>query len=261
MPEHNLSPHLHEKYTKDLLATMRRIDNLEAEKKECTSFIGDVIKTEKSRETVLRDLLEGRVSEQVALPGLEAPEAREREIGARLRLAVDKVELLCHVDAEVRDLGAAVDRVRNSTADIEKAHPGAKACLRFVDPDKLVGTREEAVARHEVKRSRSPKPKEKMIPVLAWRREGENLTASTPDGTYCIEPRRAGGFTVLWTPPGGKSKQADTAATQAAAKDLARKHQLDAQADALLRNAGAGELTKADTKGPAVARRNGGRRA
>jgi hypothetical protein len=100
MPEHSLSPHLHEKYTKDLLATMRRIDSLEAEKKECASFINDVVKTETSRESMLRDLLEGRVSEQVALPGLEAPEGRAREIGARLRLAVEKVELLCNVDRE-----------------------------------------------------------------------------------------------------------------------------------------------------------------
>ncbi len=94
-------------------------------------------------------------------------------------------------------------------------------------------------------------------PPLSWGCEGENLTASTPDGTYCIEPNAKGpGYAVLWTPAGGKSKRiaSDLPAT-GEAKEAVRLHQLERQGDAILANAGDGAMNAKELKGEAGIRK------
>jgi hypothetical protein len=106
-----------------------------------------------------------------------------------------------------------------------------------------------------------PKGDAEEIEQLFWAESGDNLVAEVTGGTYAIEPRIAGGYTLHWTPHDGRSKQVETSATAAAAKDLARKHHRERIADELLENAGSEDLTRADTKGDAVARKRGGGRA
>jgi hypothetical protein len=96
--------------------------------------------------------------------------------------------------------------------------------------------------------------------ALGWHQEGENLVARAPDGTYCIEPLGTGPFfDLLWTPLEGRSSRVIGGLTKDEAKKAAEQHRAERAADALLKNAGHGALTKADTKGPPIARKKGGR--
>lgn len=100
MPRPDLDPEIEQGYHEDLLATLRRIDQIEAEKSELRKAIGGCLDEEWARVRVLRDLLEGRVSEQAALPGLEGPGERESRIGAVLRRAIEALESITGVEAE-----------------------------------------------------------------------------------------------------------------------------------------------------------------
>jgi hypothetical protein len=119
------------------------------------------------------------------------------------------------VDELRREAGKAVARMNEAAEDLEKAR-----------------------AAREAKKGEPP--------ALKWDREGENLAARTAAGAYCIEPNFKGdGFTLLWTPAGGKSRALEfDIRTEAAAKEAARRHQLEGGADAILENAGDGKLTK-----------------
>jgi hypothetical protein len=98
-----LSPSLEKRYQEDLLATLRRIDLLEDEKKETRKLLSACIDEEWSRVRVLRDMLEHRISPQTPLPGIGEHVVRKQQIGAVLRRAVDSAERIC--GAEVSDAG------------------------------------------------------------------------------------------------------------------------------------------------------------
>jgi hypothetical protein len=226
--KHHLSPDVEERAQEDLLETLGRIDRLEDERKETSKAFRAVLDEEWSRVRTLRGVLEGRISEQVALPGLEQePSERNRQIGVILRKAVESIERITGVSPEVQDMAK---------------ENGAQRLIRELNPDKLVGTREEAIARHE----------------LAWHKEGVNLVATVKGGCYCVEPNyRGDGWATLWTPVGGRSKRLGAEETQAAAKELCAKHLLEHQADAILDNAGDGALAAKELKGEATARKKG----
>lgn len=111
----NLSPGAEKRWQQDLLATLGRIEKLEAEKSETSKMLRDVIAEEWSRVKTLRDLLEGRLSEQAALPGLEDDgKERHRRIGAVLRRAFATAEQITGVPVDPRDAAAdALDEARN----------------------------------------------------------------------------------------------------------------------------------------------------
>lgn len=129
---------------------------------------------------------------------------------------------------------------------------GTPAARRSGDPlAGLVGTREEAMAR----RSGGE------IEQLFWEGSGNNLVAEVTGGTYAIEPATADGRRPCWwTPVSGRSKRIGNGRTIEQAKDVVGEHHRERLADALLKNAGAGALTAGELKGPAVARKKGGRR-
>ena len=78
---------------------------------------------------------------------------------------------------------------------------------------------------------------------LKWRAEGKNQVADAPGGRYCLDPNDLGGVTVLFTPKGGASKQIGQASDEASGKQVALRHVLEHDADAILENAGDGKLT------------------
>lgn len=134
----DLDPELEQRYHEDLLATLGRIDQLEAEKAELRKAISGCLDEEWARVRVLRDLLEGRVSEQAALPGLEGPGERESRIGAVLRRAIDALENITGVSAEPDEkkgkraktpLGAEVERVLDAAADLGRSKRGERTTL------------------------------------------------------------------------------------------------------------------------------------
>jgi hypothetical protein len=84
---------------------------------------------------------------------------------------------------------------------------------------------------------------------LIWAVEDENLVAGAEGGTYCIEPR-PDGFAILFTPEGGRSERfAFGVQEKEAAKKAATNHNRERFADAMLKNAGDGALTKKADKG------------
>lgn len=99
MPRDQLSPTLEKRYQQDLLATLKRIDLLEDEKKETRKLLGACIDEEWSRVRVLRDMLEGRVSPQTPLPGIHEESQRATKIGAVLRRAVESAERISGAEA------------------------------------------------------------------------------------------------------------------------------------------------------------------
>jgi hypothetical protein len=107
------------------------------------------------------------------------------------------------------------------------------------------------------------KPKEdtEEIEQLFWVKSGDNLVASVTGGTYAIEPLTADGRRPCWwTPVDGWSKRVGDGETLDQAKEIVRKHHRERIADEMLKNAGSENLTRADTKGDAVARKKGGGR-
>ncbi len=106
-------------------------------------------------------------------------------------------------------------------------------------------------------------PAKKLEPAkLVFRRgRGNGIeVANAPGGQYELASNM-GFWDLCWLPEdGGREFLRAGLRTRELAQKEAERHLLERGADAVLKNAGAGELTKADTKGPAVARKKGGRR-
>lgn len=99
------------------------------------------------------------------------------------------------------------------------------------------------------------------IEQIFWEQEGDNLVAAVTGGTYAIEPLTADGrHPCWWTPVSGRSKRIGDGKTHDQAREVVRNHHRERIADELLKAAGAEDLTRADTKGDAVARKKGGGR-
>jgi hypothetical protein len=96
---------------------------------------------------------------------------------------------------------------------------------------------------------------------LTWHKAGDNDVADVAGGIYCVEPPfgTSGDFTALWTPEKGASKRIGIFFTKENAKEACNAHQVERQADELLKNAGAGELAKKELAGPAERFRKGRR--
>jgi hypothetical protein len=125
---HNELPQrLREKYTDDLLATRRRIDLLETEKDETRKLLKGAVDEEWARERTLRDLLEGKISEQAALPGIEEVGERDRKLGGVLRRAAEAVERICNVDTEPTTGAGDVLEEARDVADRKGAGRGRRS--------------------------------------------------------------------------------------------------------------------------------------
>lgn len=88
------------------------------------------------------------------------------------------------------------------------------------------------------------------------------IEADLPDGSsFRVGEANDGTFELVRVKPGKKGlSKVGRFDTETDAKKRAAQLVAEGAADEMLKNAGAGELTKADTKGPAVARKKGGRR-
>lgn len=97
---------------------------------------------------------------------------------------------------------------------------------------------------------------------IDWHKEGDNHVADVDHGTYCVQPPipPEEQWALYWTPPGGgKSKRLGLFVSWAEGQRAAERDHLEHLADEKFKNAGAGDLTRADTKGDAVARKRGRR--
>ncbi len=111
------SPEVTRLAQESLLATLTRIDLLEDEKSETSKAFRAVIDEEWARVRTMRGVLEGRISEQLALAGLEEkPADRHRQIGQILRAAVASLERITGVEAGVEDFAGPQDETREVLA-------------------------------------------------------------------------------------------------------------------------------------------------
>lgn len=141
-----LDPELEQGYHEDLLATLRRIDQIEAEKSELRKAISGCLDEEWARVRVLRDLLENRISEQAALPGLEGPGERESRIGAVLRRAIEALESITGVEAEPEK-----KKGRSGITSMSVSVGGRKVTEIEGDPEEIL----EKIEQAEVRRAAS----------------------------------------------------------------------------------------------------------
>jgi hypothetical protein len=102
------------------------------------------------------------------------------------------------------------------------------------------------------------------VPALDWVPCYGGIEADLPDGSsFRIGEMAKGGYELVRVKPNkkGLTSLGRDFDTESDAKKRAAQILTEDVADAWLQNAGAGELTRKDTKGPAVARKKGGRRA
>jgi hypothetical protein len=292
MAKANLSPELERKYAHALTETIDKVDNLRADLKEITKERKGEIATHEKAVFRLRRLLSGKEVEQLEVPGAELPSVAPRK---DLEKAVAQAKRT--KDEVLEDIHAELDRRKGTKAGAiqwidgsDKPGLDGRSCAAEVPGGNYALERHPAgwfnaiwlpaggkrvqlitnVQKETAKRTceqhfANGRPEKKAAPLagLAWKASGRNDVADVKGGCYCLEPSlnpSAPAFTIFWTPDGGNSKRIGVAKNVAAALDLADADWLERGADALLKNAGAGELTKADTKGPAVARKKGGRR-
>jgi hypothetical protein len=240
----NLSPALEKRYTADLLATRRRIDQLEQERSDIGKLVKSAIDEEWSRDRTLRDLLEGRISEQVEIPGIgDAKSERNRNIGAALRRAIESVERICDVEPEV-------------DPDRPELQPMPGGTGGKTDTPETAGRKAAAAARIGAQLSDLFNRKREPDAPLTWHDEDDGRILGIAAGglVYSVKVGAQGARWELGKRRGPWCK------TVLEAKEAAARAELERLADEKLQNAGAGELTKADTKGAAVARKKGGRR-
>jgi len=96
----------------------------------------------------------------------------------------------------------------------------------------------------EVKRA------EAEVPELSFTNGTDLMVAVVLEGEYHLERTADGDFTVRWAPYKGRGKILATHLNAGDGKKLCRQHQLEQLADAKLKNAGDGSMTKGDLKGP-----------
>lgn len=208
-----VSAALHEELTVSLEDLLDEHDMLLSAKALLVRLVNKDMKTTQEAIFTVRQRLKGVDGEQAEIPGTEGIRTyRDPALGEVLRIIKPAVE------AERR---------------AEEARKAAK--------QKDLGLDDAVSMQADAKKGKG-EPKS-----LSWEPAGDNLVAITPLGTYCIQPGvgpNEPAFTLLWTPPEGNSKKLDETATQPAAKDLARKDWLERNADAILKNAGHGTLTR-----------------
>ncbi len=234
MAKSKLSPALHEEFNEKLGQLLDDQDDVREKKARITKALGGELKIIADAIARTRRVLKGIESPQEEIPGTE--------VGERKR------------DPVVYRLLEAADRLSRAKEQVKTAHPGATAEAR-------VGGKKFPIG---------PSLEKSVPPPLSWRvLDGRERKATVDGGVYQLVQDLVGTWAGVWVPmsgggfprPIGNRKTLVLTATEADAAEACEKHHLERQADGLLRNAGAGELTKADTKGPAVARKKGGRRA
>lgn len=97
------------------------------------------------------------------------------------------------------------------------------------------------------------------IPKIDWRVESSSSRVGKVEGGSYVLSGRDGEWTGRWLPAVGTGKTLFMNGSEAVAADACLAHHVERCADAMLSNAGDGELTRADTKGEAVARKKGRR--
>lgn len=265
MRRNNLSPATEEQAHEDLLSTLARIDSLEEEKKECSKAFRAILDEEWTRVRTIRGLLEGRISEQVALPGLEEDVTeRDRRIGQTLRKAIDSLERITGVSAEIEDRAVSKSEslVRAVKAFKDSIPEGTTVTASVGGRSTTFDGTGRSRKEEDAPEGLEPVPAARCASAVPfdWLVDGEGLVARPDDtGCYRVEPRRHG-FAIAWIPAGERPKWLATAMdSMDEAQAIASQDFVERQADDLLKNSGADDLMKADVKGPAVARRRGRR--
>ncbi len=143
-----LSPELHDKLTAELEQLLDERDDVDSRRRAVGKLLRGELERIADGIARVRMRLKGIEGAQIEIPGTE--------IGERKR------------DPAVLEVLAAARRVRDAEEDPEEAHPGTRVVYHagtkaehgeWLDPEKLVGTREEAVERHHRGPGRPKKPK------------------------------------------------------------------------------------------------------
>lgn len=96
---------------------------------------------------------------------------------------------------------------------------------------------------------------------LSWHEESDGFSADAEGGTYYLDTNLSGDWMAYWYPEGNKGpKQVGSYGTREAAEKACARDAVERRADAMLRDAGDGELAKKELKGDATTRKKGGRR-
>ncbi len=188
--------------------------------------------------SLVRRQLKGEDLDQMEIPGTSMPEpTKDPAVMEILRLA-----------------GGIVERPKAEGEEPEEDDPDEK-CLDCGKP-----ANEPSPGCEECDHGRSAKGADDHT-LLAFRRDpknnhlqvmavggGEYRLTFGPDSAY---------WTAAWAPTKGAPKTLAFQKPEQECKAACRAHHLERLADEKLRNAGSGDLTRADTKGDAVARRKG----
>jgi hypothetical protein len=162
---------------------------------------------------------------------------------------------------ELKVLDNQVKRLRRQRKGLESLQeeiPGTEAGERRIDPavTLLLRAADGLPARppQAPKKKGAGDAKARAAPAplhFLTEKPGVDL-ASVEGGIYSVRSS-AQGYSAIWDPDAGRMKTLVAKVAPEVAYEACDRHNVERQADLLLKGAGAGELTKADTKGDAVA--------
>jgi hypothetical protein len=231
----SISPELHEEMSAKLEQLLDEYDDVKETKGRVSRALGGELKIIGNNIARVRRILKGIESPQTTIPGTDLGE-RRRDEGVLAILQAAK--------------GVA------ARAEEEAPREGITAITLTTADGKAISATPERMraALDELGRRKNGKKKPE-VPPIEWRISGAGRVGEVADGQYLLDPAGDGLWAARWSPDSGRGKSLASGVVETEAADACLVHHVERQADRLLSNAGDGELTKADTKGDAVARK------
>ena len=251
MPRATLSKGLREEYSEKLQDTLDELDVAREKRRTITKALKGHEELLEQAIYTLRRRLKGLDLEQTEIPGTEAGEPRRDPA----------VQRILDAAAGIADREQDED-LEDEPEDDEEPNdpPTARGTKKF--PLGLGLTERCTACGEEAGKHAGQKCPPKKAGGLPWRPGPANGTqvADVDGGSYRLSANM-GLWRANWVPVHGASKSvvSGVGEPEAVAKAACEKHHLERLADQTLENAGAGELTKGELKGEAVARKAGSR--
>lgn len=227
MTEHAISEKLYAALNDEQDRHQDELDLVAGRRSDMSSLLKDYEKMLKGRITMIRQQKKGKAGVQTEIPGTESSSGPHRHPAVDLLLK-------------------AAEGIPTKVPRPTPAAPSGKPALAL---DALVGSREDAIARHESRRKKTDSSD------LEWLAEEPGIDVAQVKGGAYAMVSGVRGYTVRWRPASGRERVLARDVTPGEARSAAAQAETERQADLLV----GPELTQPALRGPAAARKKGRR--